>query len=150
MKPTITFKNRDQFNRVSDWIFAPGDIIDICYSDMIIIFKDDKTLIEQLGCIVDNILEEDLIIELDESEANYSENDLELEELKISYIGIMEDWLQNNIINSYSIDIESSPEYSRQIVLIIQSSNKENKNKICDWFGELTSYINSKTIVYLS
>ncbi len=69
MTPTITFKNRDDFNEVSGWTFTPGDVIDIGYSDMIIFFKDNKTLREWEGCILWNhIREENLIIEFKESE----------------------------------------------------------------------------------
>lgn len=70
MKPYITFKNREQFNEVSNWVFTPGDVVDIGYSDMIIIFKDNKKLKEWEGCILWNhIKEEDFYIELDESES---------------------------------------------------------------------------------
>ena len=63
-KPFIQFKNRDDFNTVSDWNFTLGDVIDINYSEMIIFFKDDKTLTEWEGCILWNhIREENLIIE---------------------------------------------------------------------------------------
>lgn len=69
MKPTITFKNREQFNDVSDWIFGPDDVMDIGYSDMIIMFKDNKTLRVWEGCILWNhIKEEDYTIDLDETE----------------------------------------------------------------------------------
>ena len=63
-KPFIQFKNRDDFNVVSDWNFTLGDVIDINYSEMIIFFKDNKALTEWEGCILWNhIREENLIIE---------------------------------------------------------------------------------------
>lgn len=64
IKPFIEFKVRDDFDKVSSWEFAPNDVIDISFSNMIIIFKDDKTLDEWLGCILWNhIKEEDLTIQ---------------------------------------------------------------------------------------
>ena len=64
IKPFIEFKVRDDFDKVCSWEFTPGDVIDISFSNMIIIFKDDKTLDEWLGSILWNhIKEEDLIIE---------------------------------------------------------------------------------------
>lgn len=62
--PSIQFKNRDDFNTVSDWEFTLGDVIDMNFSEMIIFFKDNETLTEWEGCILWNrIKEENLIIE---------------------------------------------------------------------------------------
>lgn len=64
IKPFIEFKVREDFDKVSSWEFTPGDIIDISFSNMTIIFKDNKTLDEWFGCILWNhIKEENLIIE---------------------------------------------------------------------------------------
>lgn len=64
IKPFIEFKLREDFDEVSSWEFTPGDVIDISFSNMTIIFKDNKTMDEWLGCIIWNhIKEEDLIIE---------------------------------------------------------------------------------------
>lgn len=64
IKPFIEFKVREDFDKVSSWEFTQGDIIDISFSNMTIIFKDNNTLDEWLGCILWNhIKEENLIIE---------------------------------------------------------------------------------------
>jgi hypothetical protein len=63
-KPFIEFKLREDFENVSSWEFTPGDVIDISFSNMTIIFKDNNTLDEWFGCIIWNhIKEENLIIE---------------------------------------------------------------------------------------
>ena len=63
-KSFIQFKNIDDFNEVSGWDFADGDVIDMNFAEMIIVFKDDETLTEWEGCILWNhIREENLIIE---------------------------------------------------------------------------------------
>ena len=69
MKPFITFKNREDFNEVSSWIFAPGDVIDIGHSEMVIIFKDNKTLRDWEGCILWNHIKEDnFTVELEDQD----------------------------------------------------------------------------------
>lgn len=60
--PSIRFKKREDFNEVSSWKFTEGDVIDICYSDMIIYFKDIKTLRGWEGCILWNHIKEDNLI----------------------------------------------------------------------------------------
>lgn len=62
--PSIRFKKREDFNEVSSWEFDCDDVIDICYSDMIIYFKDDDSLRSVYFCILMNhILDENLEID---------------------------------------------------------------------------------------
>lgn len=62
----IQFKNEKDFEEVSNWVFTPGDVIDISFPEMSIHFKDDETLETWYGCILWNhIKDENLIIHKD-------------------------------------------------------------------------------------